>query len=911
MPGGASLAGGPGGILRPPAGEAPSRVPPGRLAPDSRPVRSMASSDPNQLLDPATVHRTVLPNGLTVLVRRDASAPVVAINTFVRAGYFDESDDVVGVAHVLEHMFFKGTPTRGVGEIARQTKASGGYLNAHTIYDHTSYYTVLPAASFRRGLEIQADAFRNSLIDAGELERELEVIIQEVRRKRDNPSAMATESLYALLHDAHRIRRWRMGTEDELRELTRDQLLGFYRAHYRPSNTILSIAGGINADTAMAEAHRLYGDMATGQVARDRGPDESGNAGPRYSEMSGDVAQTQLVLGWRTPPLSDPATPALDLAAMLLSAGRASRLYRAVRERQLASSVSAYNYTPTDVGVFVVHAECDPQHTVGAARAISAQMESLRAGEIAHFEVERVRRLFESRWLRRLETAEGRATHLAEWEAQGAWELGEDYYDRFLRLDGAAVADAASRFLGPGRRGCVVYRPRTAEPVAAGVAGSLVATPGSEPALSHMAPLGAPAIAVRPTSRPDTRHGVDVYRSEQGVPILVRRRTTMPMVHLAVVSAAGAAHDEADRAGVALLMGRASIKGTARRSAEEIAAEAEFLGGTVGASVTGETTSWSISVPSSRFESAVELLADIVQNPAFPEDAVEIERAVALSDVASFRDDMYSYPVHLAVAAAYGDHPYGRPAFGSEQALRAVGAGDLRERHVRSIARGRTAIGIVGDVDSRRAAEVAAGAFGTLSRHEGGVLPRPIWPERARELVEERDKAQTALAMAFPAPARGDNERFTARLISIMASGLGGRFFDELRERQSLAYTVGVHSAERPLAGTFIAYIATSADKEDRARQGLLREFERLRVELVTTEELDRAKEYAVGASAIRRETAGALLSEMMDAWLFGALSEAAELERRIRAVTREDVRRLAAACFDPSKRAEGIVRGR
>ena len=99
-------------------------------------------------IDPSSVVRTRLSNGLTVLIRRDRSAPVVAIVTFVSAGYFDESDDVVGIAHVLEHMYFKGTPSRGVGEIAKQTKAVGGYLNAGTIYDHTSYYTVLPSSSF-------------------------------------------------------------------------------------------------------------------------------------------------------------------------------------------------------------------------------------------------------------------------------------------------------------------------------------------------------------------------------------------------------------------------------------------------------------------------------------------------------------------------------------------------------------------------------------------------------------------------------------------------------------------------------------------------------------------------------------------------------------------------------------------
>src|ERR1051325_4485641 len=98
--------------------------------------------------------KRTLTNGLRVLVRRDTTAPVVAIVTYLHAGYFDETDDVSGIAHVLEHMYFKGTPTRGVGEIARQTKAAGGYLNAATIYDHTMYYTVLPSSGFLQGLAV-------------------------------------------------------------------------------------------------------------------------------------------------------------------------------------------------------------------------------------------------------------------------------------------------------------------------------------------------------------------------------------------------------------------------------------------------------------------------------------------------------------------------------------------------------------------------------------------------------------------------------------------------------------------------------------------------------------------------------------------------------------------------------------
>jgi zinc protease len=223
---------------------------------------------------PLSVHRTVLPNGLTVLIQQDRSAPVVAIVTYVKAGYFDETDEQNGLAHALEHMFFKGTSKRGVGDIAKETKASGGYLNAHTIYDNTTYYTVLPSSSFAKGLEIQADAYANSVIDGRELAKEMEVIIQEAKRKSDSPSAVATETLYELLHDAHRMRRWRIGREPGLRSFTRDLMNGFYKNFYRPSNTILSISGDVDPGDALRQVTEIYGGLNGGESRRQPGPPE-------------------------------------------------------------------------------------------------------------------------------------------------------------------------------------------------------------------------------------------------------------------------------------------------------------------------------------------------------------------------------------------------------------------------------------------------------------------------------------------------------------------------------------------------------------------------------------------------------------------------------------------------------------
>ena len=872
--------------------------------------------DPSALptLDPATVRRVVLTNGLTVLVRRDTSAPVAAAVTYVRAGYFDETDNVVGIAHVLEHMYFKGTDDRGVGEISKQTKAAGGYLNAHTIYDHTSYFVVLPSSGFAAGLEVQADAYAHSRIDAHELEKELEVIIQEAKRKSDNPSAIAVETLYEVLHDHHRIRRWRIGREDGLRRLTRDALVAFYRNYYRPSNTILAIVGDVDVEDTLARVERLYGSLSNAGVTRSVGPEERDAPQFRYRELSGDIAQTQLVMGWRTPAADADDTPLLDLASTVLGAGRASRLYRAVRERKLAAAVSAYNYTPTELGVFVVHAETEPATTLGAARAIWSQITDLRERGVTAQELERARRLYEARWVRRFETMEGQANYLAEWEAMGDWHLGARYLKRIMSATPMQVTEAIARHLVPDEASVVVYRPAT-EPVVARDAEALRreldavrAIPLPETPRRVMPALdGEPAVLTEERSEA----GVSVFRTIHGVPILVRRKPGAPLVSIGVSALGGACEESPDTAGLTTLMTRTAVKGTSTRTAAQIAEDAELLGGSVGASIGSESFGWSITVPARHMAAAIELLADVVQRPVFPAEAIETERSVAIADVKMLRDDMYRFPLRLVADAAFAGHEYGTPVAGTEESLANITASDLTAWHVSRALEGPLAIAIVGDLEPADAAAIIATSFAELRMREPSMPSVPSWPNDVVTNATSREKSQTALAIAFQGPTREDEDRYVTALIATIASGLGGRFFDELRDRQSLAYTVHAFGAERRRAGLFVAYIATSPEKEGRARDGLLHEFARLRDAPVSDEELARAKSYAIGTHAIRQESGSAVMGDVLDAWQFGGdLGELTEFEACVNAVTQERIMAVARRYFDPERRIEGIVRG-
>ncbi|HWH52648.1 MAG TPA: pitrilysin family protein [Gemmatimonadaceae bacterium] len=874
----------------------------------------MTTSELLPAIDPASVVRTRLPNGLTVLIRRDASAPVVAIVTYVSAGYFDETDDIVGIAHVLEHMYFKGTPTRGVGEIAKQTKAVGGYLNAATIYDHTSYYTVLPSSGFAEGLDVQADAYARSLIDADELARELEVIIQEAKRKADSPPAVATETLYELLHDRHRIRRWRIGREPGLRELTRDALVGFYRNFYHPGNTVLSIVGDVDPDDALREVAQRYGPLPSGEPTRHLGPTEEGVAGFRWREWAGDIGQTQLAFGWRTPGTTHPDTPALDLLAGILGAGRASRFYRAVRERRLASSITAYNYTPTEIGVFVAHAETPPASTRDAARAIWDQLRTVRDGDVGELELERARRIHESQWMRRLEDMEGQANYLAEWEALGDWRMGDRYLERLITTTRDELVAVANRYLDPDNAGVIVYRPNGSDTIATS-AESMRELLDAEP---RVAPLPAAAAyrakasnGGRAPSFEREEAGVRVYRTARGVPILVRRKAGAPLLHAGVYAVGGASEETDDVAGLTTLTVRAATKGTATRSALQIAEEAEMLGGSVSGAAGSDSFGWSISVPTRYAPAAIDLLADVAQHPSIEPAALDTERTIAIAGVVALRDDMYRYPMRLATQAAFPEHPYGVPSGGTEESLRRATDGQVRAWHRSRMLAAPSVIALVGDAEPDELAAIAARAFADLEHAGARELPPPVWPQIVTTNVEERDRAQTALALLFPGPARADAERFSARMLASVASGLGGRFFDELRDKRSLCYTVNLFASDRRAAGTFAAYIATSPEQEGAARDGLLAEFRRFCEEPVTAEELERAQTYAVGTHAIRQQSGAAVLADAVDAFLFGTLSELTEFDARVRSVSAAAMQQVAQRYFDPRCRVEGIVRGK
>ena len=861
----------------------------------------------------AGVRREVLSNGLTILAQRDPAAPAVAVVSQVRAGFFDEPDAQVGVSHVLEHMLFKGTPTRGVGAIARETKAAGGYLNAATSYDHTTYYTVLPAASLPVALDLQSDALRRSLIDPEELRRELRVIIEEAKRKLDQPGAVAAETLHTLLFDRHRIRRWRIGTESQLAAMTRQEIVGYYRSRYVPGRTIVAMAGDLDPDAAIGMARDLFGGWPAAEPGRDPSPQEPPRREVRTRTLRGDLHHSHLVVGWRGVPSLHPDAAALDMAAAVLGLGRAGWLYRQLRAPGIVTSIGAWHFSPTEVGVFSVGAELDPGRLDAALGGIAGCVARLRETGPDQADILRVRTQLQARWARGMESTEGRASALASAEAQGGLELLDREYDRLMAVEAAEVKRVAREWLDPETIAACAYLPHAApDELDPGRLRARFLAPA--PAIAGPQ---APPIPVTPAPVPSRgiRTSGVLHVALPGADLLIGRKVGVPLIALGVYRRRSVA-EAPSTAGLGALAVRAAVRGTAAWNAAELALAFEACGGSVAPLIAADWFGFGTTVLSEHGAAAAALLSEVLSRPRFDAGEIALERATLTEEAIHAADDMVRYPIQLALAAGFGQEGYGLPSHGLPDTVPQLGEGMVRAWHACEMATGRTTIVAVGELDTERLADQLAGIFGGgPERSQIGQTPRSTWQGGAPghlEAVVERARKQSALAVIYPGPGRRAPERHAAEVWAAIASGLGGRLFTALRDRRSLAYTVMASSWQRAGAGALLLYLATSPGREAEARGALLEELERFREEPPEPEELTGAVSYLAGQAQVRRQTASAVAGEIAEAWLLGeGLAEVEDPAAGYRSVTAGQVLALAGSALAPSLRAEGIVRGR
>ncbi|HVG24068.1 MAG TPA: pitrilysin family protein [Thermoanaerobaculia bacterium] len=817
-------------------------------------------------LDPflSSVKRRTLPNGLTVITREAPGTGVVAVNTWVKAGYFHEPDEVAGMAHLFEHMLFKSSKNfPRVEQVAEEIASVGGSLNAGTIYDTTNYYFVVPKEGFRRALELQVDAIANPIFDAAELKKEAEVVIEESNRKRDNPPAMASELMYATAFEKHRIRRWRIGSNDVLRNVKRDDLVAFFETLYQPQNMILVVSGDINHDEAAKAIDATFGKMKKGTLAKKGGPAEPPQTAFRYGQQAADVRQGYTTMGWHTPGVGHRDGAAIDALALILGGGRSSRFFRNVIGPEGAATANANNQTFEDVGLFEVQASFDEKNRAEVDRRLLREIERIKAHGPSAFELQLAKNLAESQTILGLQNVLGQANALGYNEVRGGYRgLGTNLAE-MMALAPADITRVARQYLTVDNMTMYHYRAKgtpelTRDQALASVKEAVSAAPEALEAASNTV-TSTPARAARGTRAPE------VSKLSNGATLIVEERAGAPAVTVAVYFAGGRNEETSANAGITRLMTSAMRRGTTSRGAEQIDREIEFLGTQIGTDMARDYFGFDVDVVSRNVRPATALLADVVLAPTFPEKGVTEEKHLQKAAIRRTADSAGARPQALMYEALYRNHPYALTAEGYVTSVDATDAAALRAWWQQHVNADDALIVIAGDLHADDAKQIAEEAFAKLPKR---TTPRattalPLAANGRSDVIEYRDRKQSAIALGFPAVGYTHPDYAPLRLLQQVTSGISGTLFSELRGKRSLAYTVFSTIASADQGGTYYAYMATDAAKEEEARKGLLGELRRHSADAVTEENLARAKSSLAGQTRLQRQTNEAHVAEL------------------------------------------------
>jgi len=373
--------------------------------------------------------------------------------------------------------------------------------------------------------------------------------------------------------------------------------------------------------------------------------------------------------------------------------------------------------------------------------------------------------------------------------------------------------------------------------------------------------------------------------------------------------------DPPGRAGLGALGIRSSVRGAGNLDSAGLAFAFERLGGTLGASAASDWLGFGTTVLSEHLGEAATLLKLVLESPRLGDADITTERGLMVIEAEQVSDDMFRYPFQLGFAAAFGEAGYGLPVSGLPHTLPGIATAEVRTWHEQAVLGVRPVVVAVGDVDPEQASAVLTGVFRDRTplpdRRQLAPVPRAGSSLEDSTKVANREKAQAAFAMIFPGPSRREQDRVAADVWAAVASGLGGRMFEALRDRRSLAYSVLASSWQRGRAGALITYIATSPEREQEARAAMLEELERFTQAPVSSTELMQAVSYLAGQAEVGRQSGGALAGEILEAWMIGnGLGDLESPEAAFRAVTEDDVMRVARRYLRASERAEGVVRG-
>ncbi|HTB22252.1 MAG TPA: pitrilysin family protein [bacterium] len=876
----------------------------------ARRPKTLASSQtsPAQALG-RDVLKKVLPNGLTLLVKPVRSAPVVAVNAWVRAGSVCEREAERGISHFIEHMLFKGTETLKVGELDRMIKSSGGYNNAHTRYESTDFIDILPSDKLSVALRTMADALQHSTFDAEELGRERQVVLEELSRAQDNPGFEAWNRLTRMVFKRHPYRFPVIGFKDRLQRMDRALLTGYWKRWYLPRNVIVVVVGDVDPGAAMAEAAKAFGGWRWSGPRPAPLPSEPAQKGLRFEEASGDIQGSMAVLGVPSCAELDPDAPALDMGLAILGQGLSSRLNQEVRERlKLVHGVSAGAFSGAHPGLAYVWAELEPHQIVGALRAVWAEVARMHRDLVSLSELERQKLRLEHDEASEAMSMEGMAGKLGYYECLGSdYRLADEDTARMRAVTPEDVRRAMRKYFRVDRANLVIYR--SDKSAATGLnrerAQALLEGAGASRAKGAAAPGKGSALA----------GGLTRFKLSSGGTLIVKPVHHTPLVAAQFSFPSGQLIEAPGQAGSLNLLARTCLKGVPGMDAASMAKAMDDLGMGLGAGADPERFSVSLQALSSKIAESMALAGRSLREAELPEAEVAKERARVLKDIKDKSDSPDEFVSDLFSALHFGPgHPFGRPLDGDKGTV-----GGLRRAQLLALKRkvlrpqGMLAV-VVGDIAPERALELFEAEFGR-GVWKGSAAPKAPVPPALKPGPRRKEarlpKKQAHLVMGWPCPPVTHRDYPVLRLVnSVLGEGMDSRLFTEVRDKRGLCYSVHSNFDRRLNPGSWRVYVGTQPATLKEAEAVCRQVVAAMAGGGLTAAELKGAKAYAKGIFSVARQDFGtdARVIGNYEFWGLGA-EEVERVAAALDAVTLADCARVAKQWLKPDQAVVAVVK--
>lgn len=781
-----------------------------------------------------------LDNGQTVVVQEVKNNPIVTIDTWIKTGSIDEEDSNNGVAHFLEHLFFKGTKTHEPGEFDKILETKGAITNAATSKDFTHYYITIPSKDFDLAMDLHGDMILHPLIPRKEMEKERKVVLEEISKDLNSPTKIMQDNLNSMLYTTHPYKRKVIGRSDVIETITRDQVLSFYNKNYSPSNMVTVIIGDVDANHAIEKTKEAFNaeyKKQTKTIYTKEAPLTKQQKKVEYL----DTESGYMVIGFRGTPIDDKDSYALDVLATILGDGRSSVLNQVLKEKKrIAFSVDAGNSTFRDDGIFYISANYEPTKCKIVQDTIFNEIEKIQKNGVTDDQLKLAKNIIERSTYYSRESITNIATEIGYTMAlTNDIKFYDTYLDNIKNVSKEDVKKVAEKYLGINRSAVSIVLPKSAKevPVAS---------------LTQQAPATAELVSENAQTQK--------YKLSDGATMLYTPNNVNDIIAISIYAKGGQLAEQ--KAGTANLTATAMMRGTKNYTSLELSQVLEDNGIKIQPSASADAFAINVLTTKDEYDKTLELLNEVVNNATFEDYEIDKVKTEKLNTIKRNKDVPLQRAIEEYRDLIYQNSPYSISSKILEKNIPNITKEDIINYYNSIFTPKNLVISINGNIDKDKTIQDLNNIFKPKENAKNfdfaqynSKIPTVTTPRQTIQKVPTTETAWILLGWQTNG-VLNEKDYATLQVIdSLLGSGMSSRLFKDLREQEGLAYQLGSGYSPNVLRGSFLLYIGTNPQTLDKAKSGLFAEITRLKTEYVGDKELQDAKEKLLGNYVIGLET--------------------------------------------------------